>query len=171
MSKSDSKLFYKIYFGLLEFTNKKYKINNMKIYNHHGVNPYELKDIVDKFWKNKDAIVLEFCLVNPYKFTKVKITREFKKEIRGMFIIVKYDLEYTAFMEKDKVYMVKGLNDNIDNIISYKDLPYAVVTSVIPFKNVLTYDGMFLGMGVKMGNSFDDIVEKEYDNMMKYYHL
>lgn len=173
LSKSDSKLFYKIYFGLLEFTNKKYKINNMKIYNHHGVNPYELKDIVDKFWKNKDAIVLEFCLANPYKFTKeeLEITREFKKGIRGMFIIAKYDLEYTAFMEKDKVYMVKGLNDNIDNIISYKDLPYVVVTSVIPFKNVLTYDGMLLGMGVKMGNSFDDIVEKEYDNMMKYYHL
>ena len=173
LSKSDSKLFYKIYFGLLEFTNKRYKINNMKIYNRHGVNPYELKDIVDKFWKNKDAIVLEFCLANPYKFTKeeLEITREFKKGIRGMFIIAKYDLEYTAFMEKDKVYMVKGLNDNIDNIISYKDLPYIVVTSLIPFKNVLTYDGMLLGMGVKMGNSFDDIVEKEYDNMMKYYHL
>lgn len=173
LSKKDSKLFYKIYFGLLEFTNKKYKINNMKIYNQHGINPYELKGIVDKFWENKDAIVLEFCLVNPYKFNKeeLEITSEFKKGIRGMFIIAKYDLEYTAFMEKDKVYMVKGLNDNIDNIISYKDLPYVVVTSVIPFKNVLTYDGMLLGMGVKMGNGFDDIVEKEYDNMMKYYHL
>lgn len=173
LSKKDAKLFYKIYFGLLEFTNKKYKIKNIKIYNHHGINPYELKDIVDKFWENKDAIVLEFCLANPYKFNKeeLEITSEFKKGIRGMFIIAKYNLEYTAFMEKDKIYMVKGLNDNIDNIISYKDLPYVVVTSVIPFKNVLTYDGMLLGMGLKMGNSFEDIVEKEYDNMMKYYHL
>lgn len=145
----------------------------MKIYNRQGINPYELKDIVDKFWENKDAIVLEFCLVNPYKFNKeeLKITSEFKKGIRGMFIIAKYDLEYTAFMNDDKVYMVKGLNDNIDNIISYKNLPYVTITSIIPFKNVLTYDGMLLGMGVKMGNSFDDMVEKENDNMMKYYHL
>lgn len=173
LSKSDSKLFYKIYFGLLEFTNKKYEIRNMKIYNHHGINPYELKDIIDKFWENKEAIVLEFCLANPYKFTKeeLEITSEFKKGIRSMFIIAKYDLEYTAFMERDKVYMVKGLNDNIDNIISYKDLPYATVTSIIPFKNVLTYDGILLGIGVKMGNSFYDMVAKEYDNMMKYYHL
>lgn len=173
LSKSDSKLFYKIYFGLLEFTNKKYKIRNMKIYNHHGINPYELKDIIDKFWENKEAIVLEFCLANPYKFTKeeLEITSEFKKGIRSMFIIAKYDLEYTAFMERDKVYMVNGLNDNIDNIISYKDLPYVAVTSIIPFKNVLTYDGILLGIGVKMGNSFYDIVAKEYDNMMKYYHL
>lgn len=173
LSKKDAKLFYKIYFALLEFTNKKYKIKNMKIYNQHGINPYELKEIVDKFWENKDAIVLEFCLVNPYKFNKeeLEITSEFKKGIRGMFIIAKYDLEYTAFMNEDKIYMIKGLNDNIDNIISYKDLPYVTITSIIPFKNVLTYDGMLLGMGVKMGNSFDDMVEKEYDNMMKYYHL
>ena len=173
LSKSDSKLFYKIYFGLLEFTNKKYEIRNMKIYNHHGIIPYELKDIIDKFWENKEAIVLEFCLANPYKFTKeeLEITSEFKKGIRSMFIIAKYDLEYTAFMERDKVYMVKGLNDNIDNIISYKDLPYVAVTSIIPFKNVLTYDGILLGIGVKMGNSFYDTVAKEYDNMMKYYHL
>lgn len=88
-----------------------------------------------------------------------------------MFITAKYDLEYTAFMERDKVHMVKGLNDNIDNIISYKDLPYVTVTSIIPFKNVLTYDGILLGIGVKMGNSFYDMVAKEYDNMMKYYHL
>lgn len=173
LSKKDARLFYKIYFALLEFTNKKYEISNMKIYNNHCINPYELKDIVDKFWENKEAIVLEFCLANPYKFNKeeLEITSEFKKGIRGIFIITKYDLEYTAFMEKDKIYMVKGLNDNIDNIISYKELPCVVVTSVIPFKNVLTYDGMFLGMDIKLGISFEDIVEKEYNNMMKYYHL
>lgn len=174
LSKKDAQLFYKIYFALLEFTNKKYKINQrIKIYNKHRINPYEIKDIVDKFWENKVAIVLQFCLANPYNFTneELELTSEFKKGIRGMFIIAKYDLEYTAFMEKDKVYMVKGLNDNIDNIISYKQLPYVIITSIIPFKNILTYDGMLLGMGVKMGNSFDEMVEKEYDNMIKYYHL
>ena len=173
LSKKDAKLFYKIYFALLEFTNKKYKINNIKIYNHHGINPYEINDIVDKFWENKDTIILEFCLANPYKFTKeeLKITSEFKKGIRSIFIIAKYDLEYTAFMNKEKIYMVKGLNDNIDNIISYKELPYVTITSVIPFKNVLTYDGMLLGMGIKMGNDFEETVEKEYDNLMKNYHL
>ena len=174
LSKNDAKLFYKIYFALLEFTNKKYKINPyVKIYNHKGINPFEIKDIVDKFWKNKDAIVIEFCLANPYKFNKdeIKIASEFKKGFREIFIIVKYDLEYTAFMNKDKIYMVKGLNDNIDNIISYKNLPYVTITSIIPFKNILTYDGMLLGLGVKMGNNFEDMVEKEYDNLMKYYHL
>lgn len=173
LSSKDTKLFYKIYFGLLDFTNKKYKISDIKIYNQQGINPYDLKDILDKFWENKDLIVLEFCLANPYKFNKeeLEITSSFKKGIRGMFIISKYELEYTAFMTKDKVYMLKGINDNIDNIIPYKELPYPVITSIIPFKNVLIYDGILYGMGIKMGEGFENIVEDEYDSMMKYYHL
>lgn len=174
LSRKDSTLFYKIYFGLLDFTNKKYQINeHVKIYGHNGINPFEIKDIVDKYWENKDAITLEFCLANPYKFTKeeLKITNEFKKGIRSMFIISRYELEYTAFMEKDKIYMVKGLNDNIDNIIPYNELPHVAITSVIPFKGNLVYDGMLLGMNIKMGNEFDEMIEKEYDKKMKYYHL
>lgn len=172
--RKDAKLFYKIYFALLEFTNKKYKINNsVKIYNHNGINPFEIKDIVDKYWENKDAITLEFCLANPYKFNKeeLNITSDFKKGIRSMFIISKYELEYTAFMEKDKIYMVKGLNDNIDNIIPYSELPHVAITSIIPFKGNLVYDGMLLGMDIRMGHEFDEMVEREYDSMMKYYHL
>ncbi len=174
ISKKDVKLFYKIYFALLEFTNKKYKMNNkVKIYNHNGINPYEIKDIVDKYWENKDTVTLEFCLANPYKFNKeeLKLASEFKKGIRSMFFISRYEVEYTAFMEKDKIYMVKGLNDNIDNIIPYKELPYITITSIIPFKGNLVYDGMLLGIDIKMGNEFDEIIEKEYDSLMKYYHL
>ena len=172
--KKDAKLFYKIYFALLEFTNNKYIINPyIKIYNRNGINPYEIRDIVDMFWKNKDILTLEFCLANPYKFNKeeLQLAAEFKKGFRDMFIVVKYEEEYTAIMNKDKVYMIKGINDNIDNVISYKDLPYPTYTSLIPFKNVLIYDGMFLGLDVNMGISFDKIIEEEYKNCMKYYHL
>ena len=174
LSRKDAKLFYKIYFALLEFTNNKYKIKSgIKVYNKTGINPYELNDIVEKFWENKEVIVLEFCLANPYKFNKeeLQITSEFKKGVRNNFVIVKYDSDYTNFMKDGKVYMVKGLNDNIDNIISYKDLPFVAETSIIPFKGVLIYDGMLLGMGIKMGNSFDKCIEEEYQNSMKYYHL
>ncbi len=174
ISKKDVKLFYKIYFALLEFTNKKYNMKNkIKIYNQNGINPYEINDIVDKYWENKDEITLEFCLANPYKFNneELKIASEFKNGIRTMFFISRYELEYTAFMEKDKIYMVKGLNDNIDNIIPYKELPYITITSIIPFKGNLVYDGMLVGINVKIGNEFEKTIEKEYDSMMKYYHL
>ena len=74
-------------------------------------------------------------------------------------------------MNKDKIYMVKGLNDNIDNIIPYQELPYVVTTSIIPFGDVLVYDGLLSSINVKMSIGFDDVVDKEYDQKMKYYHL
>ncbi len=174
LSKSDAKLFYKIYFALLEFTNTKYKMKpNLKIYNQLGVNPYELQDIKEKFWKNKESLVLEFCLVNPYKFNKeeLRITGEFKKGFRDLVFIAKFEREYTAIMNKDKTYMIKGINDNIDNIISYKDLPKPVITSIIPFKDVLIYDGLLEGLGLEVDNKVERVILEEYASSIKNYHL
>ena len=68
--------------------------------------------------------------------------------------------------------MVKGVNDNIDNIISYKQLPHPVRTSIVPFKDVLVYDGMLFGLDIDFGGTdFNKIVEKEYKRFPKYYHL
>ena len=169
-----SKLFYKLYFALLDFTNKKYKLKpNYKIYNQVGINPYEITDIIDKFWENKDLVILEFCMSNPYKLnsTEIKLIEGFKKGRKDRFIIAKYEKEYTAFMSKDKIYMVKGLNDNIDNIISYKNLPCFTETALIQFQDTIVYDGLLSSYPIDFGIGFTKTVEKEYDNLMKYYHL
>jgi len=174
LSKEDAKLFYKIYFALLEFTNNKYKIKkNLRIYNKIHLNPNELADIIERFWKNKNTIVSEFCKSNPYRFNKeeLNITSEFKKGFRDICVIAAFEKEYTAVISKDKIYMIKGLNDNIDNVISYKNLPTPVMTSIIPFKNVLTYDGIFMEFAISLGNGFKKLVEEDYAKSIKYYHL
>lgn len=174
LSQKDAKLFYKIYFGLLEFTNNKYNIKKgLKIYGKNGINPREIYDIVEKFWENKNTIISEFCQRNPYKFNsdELEVTKNFKNGIRDIFIVIKYEKEHTAIMCRDKIYMIKGINDNIDNIIYYKDLPSAVRTTIIPFKNVLIYDGIFIEYGIKMGIGFEKIIKEEYSKAIKYYHL
>lgn len=174
LGEKESKLFYKLYFALLEFTNQKYKINpNYKIYKQHGINPQEITDIIDMFWKNKDLIILEFCIVNPYKFTKeeIKLLDGFKKGIHDSFVLVQYERDYTLLMKDGKIYMVKGLNDNIDNIITYDKLPCFVETSLIEFNGNIVYDGIISSFPVKFGMNFIKTVEKEYKESMKYYHL
>lgn len=174
LSKKDAKLFYKIYFALIEFTNNKYNIKpKFKLYKKTGINPYDITEIIDTFWKNKETVVLEFCLSNPYKFNteELKITSEFKKGIYDLFIICKFYEEYTALMNETNTYMIKGINDNLDNIISYKDLPIPTFTAVIPFKNVLIYDGILRNMPINFGNSFGKTMENELEKSIKYYHL
>lgn len=174
LSEEDAKLFYKVYFALLEFTNKKYKINNsIKIYKQESINQLDVIDIIDKYWENKEQITSEFCKSNPFKFNEeeLKLTLEFKKGIRGIFIICKFEKEYTAFFNEDKIYMVKGIDTNIDEIISYSDLPYLVITTIIPFKDNLVYDGFLPNFSIDLGDDFGEQLEKEYNSIKKYYHL
>lgn len=174
LSKKESLLFYKIYFALLDFTNQKLKIKpGYRIYGKDKINPYDISEIVEKFWKNKDNIVIEFCLVNPFKFNsdEIKTTQDFRKGIRGMFTIVEYQEEYTAVMNEEKVYMIKGLNCNIDEVISYDDLPCIIITSIIQFKDKLVYDGLFNTYNISFGMGFKKTVAREYEEKIKYYHL
>ncbi len=174
LDKKDAKLFYKIYLALLDYTNQLYKIKkNLKIHKQQDINPLEIMDIVEKFWENKEEVITEFCLANPYKFNdeEINLTNDFKKGIRGVYILAKYEKEYTAFLNEDKAYMVKGINCNIDNLISYKKLPIALITTILPFKNVLVYDSLISEFNIQMGNEFEKMALNEYSKLMKYYHL
>lgn len=112
-------------------------------------------------------------MANPFKLKKeeIKIASEFKKGIRDIFIIAKFEKEYTALINKNNIYMIKGINDNIDNIISFKDLPLPVITTIIPFKNMIIYDGLLGPFDINMGPTFDKMIEKEYLIHDKIYHL
>ncbi len=174
LSKSEAELFYKIYFALLEFTNKKYKINpKIKIYKSKDVNPYEIQEIIKKFWENKVAIILEFCLANPYKFNseELKIIGEFKKGFRDVFTIAKFYEEYTAVINKEQVYMIKGLYQNLDEVLHKRKLPISAVMAIMPFKDVIIYDGILGFTDLKITSRFENMVKNKLENNIKLYHL
>ncbi len=174
LSKKDANLFYKLYFRLLQYTNNKYKIKpKYNIIKQKKINPSDLTDIVNKFWKYKDILIEEFCKNNPYLLTKeeLDIIYEFKKGIRDNFIIVTFTKEYTAIMNMNKVYMIKGITSNIDETISFESLPTFVETSILPFKDYLIYDGLFFSYPFNFGTEFRNTVYGEYSRAIKYYHL
>lgn len=174
LSKKDAQLYYKLYFGLLDFTNKKYNIKlNYSIRKKKGINPYDIQDIVKKFWECKDNIIDEFCCVNPYRFNKeeLDIIKGFKKGFRDNFVMVEHTEEYTAFMNMNKVYMIKGITSNIDETISNDLLPTFVETSILPFKGYLIYDGLLMSYPINFGPGFYRAVSNDYNKAIKYYHL
>lgn len=174
LDKKDAKLFYKLYFALIDFTNEKYKINHhVKFYNRINNNPNDMTNIIEMLWNNKEEVFNEFINANPYKFNddELKIVNQMKNGIRDIFVIAKFESEYTGFIYKDKVYMVKGINDNLDNVVSYDLLPYPVITTIIPFKNVLIYDSILQGIPTKLDPMFTSNILEEYKKLMKYYHL
>ncbi len=176
LSKKEASSFFKIYFALLEFTNNKYHINlNVKkIYKQKGVSPANVIDIVDKFWDNKESIIDEFIELNNYHFNEgeLKLVREMKKGIRDVFVIARYEVDYTLMISNDRIYMVKGLYDNIDKIIGYQQLPKFVKTSLLPFHDKIVYDGIFQSASdVNFGVGLERMTEECLSKGMKFYHL
>ena len=112
--------------------------------------------------------------LNPYRFCEdeLNLVEKMKKGIRGIFIIARYQEDYTMMIHEEKVYMVKGLHDNIDNIISYHKLPLIVQTSIFPFYEKITYDGIFQSIqDIRFGVELDRMVDQELEQCEKVYSL
>lgn len=174
LSKKDVELFYKLYFGILEFTNRKYHVvPGLKIYDAKKLDPRILVDVIDEFWNKKDSILMEFAFANPFKFNdeEMKIVRYFRKGIRDLFIIVKYEEEYTTFLSKNNLYMVKGITCNIDEIIPNEELPVPAITTVLPFKDQIVFDSVLTAQAIKIGVNMRENIIEETSNSKKIYKL
>ena len=55
--------------------------------------------------------------------------------------------------------------------IPYPQIPNIVITTIIPFKGNLVYDGILLEVNIKFGTDFEEMINKEYTTKIKYYHL
>lgn len=173
IDKRDVKLFYKLYNALMEYVNNKYNIiPNLKICNAKGLKPEDIHKIIVKLWEDIN-IIDEFCLNNPYKLnsTELKMVKEFKRGIRANFILAKYEDSYTCMIHDNKIYMVKGLTCNIDEVVSNNCLPTFVETTILPFKNNIIYDSIISQMPVSFGCNFSEIVERDLNRLEKIYKL
>lgn len=171
---NDANLFYKLYFGLLEYTNKVYNVKpDLKIYKNKYLNPQDINPVIEKLWENSNDVIDDFLQLNPYRFNKyeLSVVQDFKKGMHKSFVVAKFEQEYTIILDDDKAYMVKGLNSNIDTVIAPSKLPYFVTTTLLPFKNLIIYDGIFSAYDISIGMNYSKHIEDEINNKIKYYHL
>ena len=94
-----------------------------------------------------------------------------QKGKRGLVVISEYTKEYTKALTEDNLYMIKGINSNIDEIISYNDLPVNVITTILPFKDYLIYDGIFSKYDFEMGIGMKKMLDKELNKKEEIYHM
>lgn len=94
----------------------------------------------------------------------MKIVKDFKKGIRGLFIVMKYEENYTVFISKYSAYMVKGITCNIDEIIPNEDLPTPANITLLPFKNQIVFDSVLTSYPVKVSASMRENMIKEANN-------
>ena len=168
--------YYKLYFALLDYINKKYKIHPeiKKIYKQEGIDVNKIYDIDKYLWKHKE-IISDFIKDNDYKFTEEELSEinKFKNAITSnYFVIVGFDREYTKILSDDgKLYMVKGIRTDFDKMMNPKELPKIISTTLLMFKGVIVFKSFFGNVDIVFGNDVKkDIVDK-MKSAIVHYHL
>lgn len=176
LCKNAANHYYKLYFALLDYINKKYKIypEIKRIYKQEGLDVNKLCDIDKYLWEHKE-IIDDFIKDNNYEFTEEELSEinEFKNAITSdYFVIVGFDREYTKILSDDgKLYMVKGIRTDFDKIMNPKELPKIISTTLIMFRGVIVFKSFYENTNIVFGND----VKKDIIDKMKcaivHYHL
>ncbi len=177
LCKNAADLYYKLYFALLDYTNKKQGIcpKLKKIYKQEGLDVTELKPINDYLWEHKE-IIDEFIEKNDYNFNEEElgIIKGFKSAVTSnFFVVVGFEKEYTKILSPDegKLYMVKGIRVDLDKIINSKTLPTVISTTLLMFKGNIIFNSFLAPMNATLGNDFNKQIVEELESAIKYYHL
>ena len=74
-------------------------------------------------------------------------------------------------IDNGKIYMVKGIRADIDEILKDLELPQFVSTTLLMYKDTIVFNSQLYVSEIKFGNDVKEYVVKEMEKAMKYYHL
>lgn len=174
IDEKDVKLFYRLYFKLLDFVNSKKKVVfNFQANNAEYVDPQKLQRITKVFWEDKEKWIDLYIQENPDKLTNrnLNMIRDFKYGLYKSFYIVAYESDYTVFNDDGINYMIKGLFTNLDGVLSRYELPIFVTTALFPFKGKIIYDSIMDTKPISFGLNTTTRLYEEYQYGQKVYNL
>lgn len=166
LSTQNAKLYYKLWFLLLDFVNKKYRIKDIReMEGAKGLNPNEVKEIADKLWEDVSVIdeYLTACGDDMHKENRA-ILESWKRRIRGEFILERHLKKGSVFISMDdkKVYLVSGITSGWEEIFWYTPTPIMMKATLMPFKDMIISDGLVTPYNTVFGSSTAGQLEQIY---------
>ena len=175
LSEDDVKLFYKLMHTLLYYANKKFNI----IKNVSTKEDFFKRDIEetvplrDKIYKNPQVFD-NFANDNLENFNKdeLDIILSWKKFKQGEFFLAKYTKEFSVFYDEKekKAYGVLGISDSFEEMFS-SHAPVLMRIVLLPFKEKITYEGIFLPYNIHFGGGIRKSMKMEVDEAIQKYGI
>lgn len=174
LDQKDTRLFYKLYFSVLDYVNTLEQIiPNKKIDPNNYIEPDELVNVIEVFWKEKDRFIDDYVQKNPLNLTyrNLNIIKDFKYGMRKNFLLAVYEKNYTVLNDEGINYMVKGLNENLDQFIPAEKTPMLIQTAIMPFNSMIIYDGFISTADMQLSQELVSKAFEDYSYGQKIYSL
>ena len=147
LPEEDVELFYKLYYPLLVYVNKKLRmidgINSPEDFKKFHLE--EVNRLRERLYK-EPKLIDSFVNENPLNFSssELEMISSWKNFVRGRFYIFRHLKNYTVFLDADeppKAYGVLALASPFEGIIGPR-LPIMVDTVLLPFNDKIIYDSI-----------------------------
>lgn len=135
--------------------------------------PADIRDLAEEDWRRlRDGLYEHVNLFdsfvgqNPFGFTadELAIVRSWKGFRRGRFLVWRYLKKYTVFIDDSappRAIGVVALNKPFQFMLG-PHLPVAIEAVLLPFRDAIIYDGLFVSYPVRFGAGFRRMLADEY---------
>ena len=152
LENSDVELFYRLWFLLLDFVNRKYHVcpKTEIIDMEQGVDPQDAKVIADYLWSHT-GVIEEYLAAAELPEEHAQIVAGWKRCKPGRYILERHLKKGSVFIsaEDGTVYMVKGLCSTWEEMIG--DAPVLLDAVLVPFRDSIISDGLVVPYQIYFG--------------------
>lgn len=154
LSEKDADLFFDLMFPLQFYVNQKEAlfedIATVEAYRELDMEDQML--VRDALWENP-ALIAQYVSENPDNLSSehLSIVESWQLRVHGRFVLERLLKKHAIFINDEKVYAVLGLHSSFDEMIPKEVLPVFVETVLLPFRDVIVYDGLIRGGNILIG--------------------
>ena len=165
LEQSDAELFYRLWFPLLDFVNRKYRVypETEWIDKRHGVDADAAKEIADYLWSHT-GVIEEYLAVAELTKEHAQIVTGWKQCKPGRYILERHLKKGSAFIsvEDGTVYMVKGLFSTWKEMLG--DSPVLLDAVLSPFRDSIISDGLVVPYRIRFSKGAGGDFKEVYMN-------
>ena len=165
LEQSDAELFYQLWFPLLDFVNRKYRVcpRAGRIDQTHGVDGRDAKAIADYLWSHI-AVIEEYLAAAELPNEYAQIVAGWKQCKPGRYILERHLKKGSVFIsaEDGTVYMVKGLFSTWAEMLG--ESPVLLDAVLIPFRGSIISDGLVVPYRIRFGKEATEDFKEMYMN-------
>ena len=166
LSREDGQLYYKLWLPLLDFVNRKYRVNRRlkSIATAKELDPAEVKEIANKLWS--DVTIIDDYLDKNADLPDDHraIIRSWKRRIQGKFMMERHLKKGTIFisLENEEVYQVSGIISSWEEMFYGAPMPLVLEATFMPFRDVIISDGLVMPFNILVGGGMKRVFKDLY---------
>lgn len=163
LARQDVELFYQLWLPMLDYVNKKYRIEPKLGSTGHNANRLAVKVTADYVWSHIQVID-EYLSDTSLPKEHAQIIAGWKQCKPGRYIVERHLKKGSVFIsEKNQtVYMVKGLASTWEEMVG--KTPVLLEATLLPFRDSIISDGLVVPYPVQFGTGIRQAFDEIYLN-------